>query len=95
MTGCDFISTSPDRPNIFYEVIPRTDIDSDMKHLLESLQEHKNLSPRVIVYCRTLDMCANLYAHFHFELGDESYFPPGCDKISDHRLFGMFHSNTP
>lgn len=95
MVDCAFISTSPDRPNIFYEVRQRTDIDTDMKELLESLQEHKSLAPRVIVYCRTLDMCANLYAHFHFELGDDSYFPPGSSKVSDFRLFGMYHANTP
>ena len=95
MVDCDFISTSPDRPNIFYEVRPRTDLDIDMKELLKSLQEHKSSAPRVIVYCRTLDMCANLYAHFHFELGDDSYFPPESDKVSDFRLFGMYHANTP
>ena len=95
MVDCDFISTSPDRPNIFYEIHPRTDLDSDMKHLLKSLQDLKNSAPRVIVYCRTLDMCANLYAHFHYELEEESYFPPGSDQVSDYRLFGMYHANTP
>jgi len=40
-------------------------------------------------------MCANLYAHFHYELGDNSYHPPGSEKLSDDRLFGMFHANNP
>ena len=53
------------------------------------------MSPRVIVYCRSLDMCADLYAHFHCELGIDSYYPPGADAISDNHLFGMFHANTP
>ena len=38
---------------------------------------------------------ANLYTHFHLLLGDSSYYPPGSPKLSDHRLFGMYHSKTP
>ena len=95
MFDCALVSTSPDRPNIYYEVHSRTDIESDMVDIVSSLRQHKNTTPRVIVYCRSLDMCANLYAHFHYELGDNSYYPPGSEKLSDHRLFGMFHANTP
>ena len=95
MVDCEFISTSPDRPNIFYEVHPRTEIDTDLKDVISSLKEHKSRAPRIIVYCRSLDVCANLYAHFHYELGDDSYYPSGADRISDHRLFGVFHANTP
>ena len=39
-------------------------------------------------------MCSALYAHFHYTLGDSSYYPPGADHLSDHRLFGMYHSCT-
>ena len=95
MTNYEFVCTSPGRPNIFYEVRPRTIIDDDMKDVVESLKRFKNCAPRVIVYCRTLDMCANLYAHFHYWLGDSSYYPPGSEKISDNRFFGMYHANTP
>ena len=48
----------------------------------------------MIIYCQTLNLCADLYAHFHFELRDSSYYPPGVAQVSDNRLFGMFHSNT-
>ena len=94
MSNCDFVCTSPDRPNIRYEVCCRTDIETDMHSLVASLKECNRKAPRVIVYCHTLNMCAELYAHFHFELGDSSYYPPGAANISDNRLFGMFHSNT-
>ena len=40
-------------------------------------------------------MCAKLYAHFHYELGENSYYPPGSDNICTNRLFGMFHASTP
>ena len=68
------VCSSPDRPNIFYEVYPRTNIENDLKSIVESLKELKNTTPRVVVYCRSLDMYANLYAHFHLELGDMSYY---------------------
>lgn len=95
MVDYEYVCTSPDRPNIFYEVHPRTDIETDMQPVLSSLKDYQNRAPRVIVYCRTLNMCADLYAHFHFKLGDFSYYPARAEHISDNRLFGMFHSNTP
>ena len=94
MSNCDFVCTSPDRPYIRYEVCCRTDIETDMHSLVASLKECNKKAPCVTVYCRTLNMCADLYAHFHFELGDSSYYPPGTANISDSCLLGMFHSNT-
>ena len=41
MKGCEVVSTSPDRPNIYYGVKPRTEITLDMLPLLNSLKEHK------------------------------------------------------
>ena len=40
-------------------------------------------------------MYADLYAHFLYELGSMSYYPPGADEIASNRLFGMYHSSTP
>lgn len=95
MTGCVHVSASPNRPNIFYVVKPRTDVNTDFLPLVTTLREESILTPRVLVYCQTLDTCADLYAHFHYELGDDSYYPPGSPKLSDYRLFGMFHAGTP
>ena len=94
MSNCDFVFTSPDRPNIYYEVCRRTDIDTDMGPFVQSLKEEGVKAPRVIVYCRDLNTCADLYAHFNFELGELSYHPLGAPELSDNRLFGMFHSRT-
>ncbi len=95
MEGCEIVCTSPNRPNVYYEVRPRTSVELDLQPLLHCLKLHKNLAPRVIVYCHSLNTCSDLYAHFHYELGDASYYPCGAPQISDNRLFGMFHSNTP
>lgn len=95
MGDCVKVSVSPDRPNIFYRVKPRTDIELDLNELLDSLRENQVQTPRVMIYCRSLDMCSSLYAHFHFELGSASYWPSGAAELSDNRLFGMFHACTP
>ena len=68
MKGCEVISASPDRPNIFYEVHRKTEFENDLRPILNSLKKHRNKAPRVIVYCRTLDICSDLYAHFLYEL---------------------------
>lgn len=39
-------------------------------------------------------MCANFYAHFHHELSDSSYHPPGSEQMCGNRLFEMFHAST-
>ena len=95
MQGCEFVSTSPDRPNIFYEVRPRAELEVDMQPILHSLRVQRKQAPRALVYCRSLNTCSDLYAYFHHELGDSSYWPDGAPHLSDNRLFGMFHSNTP
>ncbi len=42
-----------------------------------------------------MNTCADLSAYFHYELADDSYYSPGAAHVSDNRLFGMYHSNTP
>ena len=95
MQGCLCISVSPDRPNIFYEVRRRTDIDTDFADLVKTLEEKLIDTPRVIVYCQSLNTCSDLFAHFLYHLGVSSYYPPGATELSENRLFGMYHSCTP
>ena len=96
MFACATLMTSPDRANIYYEVLSQSEVGQDLQFLIDQLKKMRNKAPRAVVYChRTLNSCADLYAYFHFEIGDKSYFPDGAPKISDNRLFGMFHSSTP
>jgi len=65
MTGCEFVSVSPNKPNIKYCVKLRSnDIGEDLAFLISDLSLNNISAERVIVYCRSLDMCANLYIHF-------------------------------
>ena len=91
MSDCTEVTASPDQPDIYYEVKPRTDIDTASRYTLREKTVH---APRVLVYCQSLDTCADLYAHFHYELGDASYYPQDSPHLSDYRLFGMFHAGT-
>ena len=95
MKGCEVASLSPNRHNIYYSVKRRTTVEADFEDLIECLKVNGIKTNRVIVYCRSLDMCATLYAHFLHCLGDKSHHPIYAEHISDNRLFGMFHSSTP
>lgn len=95
MRGCVEVSASPDRPNIFYAVMPRTTVEGDLDELLSALRKNTITTPRVIVYCPTRKEVAELYAHFHFDLGESSYHPPGAPHLCENRIIGMFHSDTP
>ena len=96
-SGCNVIllCKSPDRPNIYYEVHERRDIKSDFEPLVKELLSNSKKANRVIVYCRSMNMCSDIYIHFLTTLGKQSYYPDGAEQISDNRLFGMFHSDTP
>ena len=65
-----------------------------MHPILENLRCNKKLADRVVLYCRSYNMCAELYQHL-CTLDDDSYYPPGAEQISDNWLFGMFHAGTP
>ena len=95
MSNYKFVFASPERPNIYYEVLPRSDMETDIKPLVDDLRRNKLLMSRVIIYCRSLNVCADLYAFFLTSLGEESYYPLDAPKVSDNRLFGMYHANTP
>ena len=69
MTGCVEVTASPNRPNIYYEVKPRSDVDTDFLSLISTLSKKSIQTPCVFVYCQLLDMCADLYAHFIMSLG--------------------------
>ena len=95
MTGCAVVSVSPNKPNIFYSVRGRTtSIGDDLGFITSDLLSNNIKAKRVIVYCQSLDMCANLYIHFMDVLGDRGYYPSGAEQVSDNRLYGMYHAKT-
>ena len=92
--GCSVISVSPNKPNIYYEVVRKATVDEDFDSTVRDLATNNIRARHVLVYCQFLDMCSALYAHFLYTLGNNSYYPPGTQQISDNRLCGMYHSCT-
>ena len=50
MTDYEYVYTSPERTNIYYEVYYRTDIEIDLKYVVDELHLNKIKMPRVIIY---------------------------------------------
>ena len=60
-----------------------------------TLKEKQIDTPGVIVYYRTLMICADLFSHFSYEMGKSQYYPLSAPELSENRRFGMFHASTP
>ena len=59
---------------------------------LSTLKEKQKYTLRVVVYCRTLMICADLFSRFSYEMGKSQYYPPSAPELSENCLFGMFHA---
>ena len=82
-------------PNRSYVERRRTGLETDFSELLSTLKEKQKDTLRVVVYCRTLMICADLFSHFSYEMGKSQYYPPSAPELKENRLFGMFHASTP
>ena len=71
------------------------DLETDFSETLSTLKEKQKDTLRVVVYIRTLMICADLFSHFSYEMGKSQYYPPSAPELSENRLFGMFHASTP
>ena len=69
----------------------RTDLETDFSESLSTLKEKQKDTLRIIVYCRTLMICADLFSRFS-EMEKSQYYPP---ELSENRFFGMFHASSP
>ena len=94
MVDYRLVHVLPVRNNIYYQVKNRTTIEKDLENILSDLKHNSLKANRVVIYCQSLNICSSLYAHFIYELGDQSYYPPGAEKLASNRLFGMYHSGT-
>ena len=74
----------------------RTDLETDFSESLCTLKEKQKDTLRVVVYYRTLMICADLFfSRFSYEMEKSQYFPPSAPELSENHLFGMFHASTP
>ena len=85
------VKLSPNRSNIMYVERRRTDLETNFSESLSTLKEKQTDTLRVVVYCRTLMICADLFSRFSYEMGKSQYYI----ELSENRRFGMFHASTP
>ena len=72
----------------------RTDLETDFSESLSTLKEKHKDTLRVVVYCRTLMICADLFSRFSYEMGKSQYYFL-VPELSENHLFGIFHASTP
>lgn len=88
------ISESPDKSNLIYRVQERTTVDQVFTPVLEKLRKERTKMPRIIIFCRKCEECAELYEFFYSALKDEFTEPVGAPNLVRYRLVDMFMSAT-
>ena len=48
-----------------------------------TLKEKQKDTLRVVVYCRTLMICADLFSRFSYEMSKSQYYPPSAPERSE------------
>ena len=89
------VKLSPNRSNIMYVESRRTELETDFSESLRTLKEKQKDTLRVVVYCRTLMVCDDMFSRFSYEMGKSEHYPPSAPELSENSLFGMFHASTP
>jgi ATP-dependent DNA helicase RecQ len=90
------VMVPPCKPNIMYAVGTFKSIRETFSPLLERLQIERQSMPRVIAYCCTYNMCADLFIYFQTALGGQ--FTEPSSKSAEPNKYGlvnMFLGCTP
>ena len=69
MSTLEISELSPNHSIIMYVVRRRTDLETDFSESLSTLKEKQKDTLKVIVHCKTLMICADLFSHFSYEMG--------------------------
>ncbi len=89
------IAVSSCKANLMYAIAnPFISITKTFQPLLTRLQMERVTMPRVIIYCRKIEDCADLYLFFRNRLGSEFTEPINSPDVYQLRLVDMFTSVT-
>lgn len=94
MKNVFIVSRIPEKENIIYSVTKTATIPSAFSQYVEDLRVERETYPRLLIFCRTISDCANIYEFFHQRLGLECTHPIGAPDISHFRLVDMYTSVT-
>ncbi len=81
------IVVPPCKNNIMYSVKSHTSLKNTFEPLSKKLKEEGTNMSRMIIYCRSIVDCADIY-----ELGDSFLVPPDAPDQSKFRLVDMYTS---
>lgn len=84
----------PCKPNITYKIHKYISIESNFMDIVKGLRKHRNSYPRIIIYCRKVEECADLYIFFKNNVAQEFLHPVGAPLLSKYKLVEMFTSCT-
>ena len=88
------VSLSPCMPNIMYAVSSFESIEVTFHPLLVRLSRERASFPRMIIYCRRYEECADLYLYFRDSLGPDFTEPSGAPDLTKFRFVDMYLSST-
>ena len=88
------IAVSPCKRNLMYAVTSFKSIHETFRPVLERLQQERVSMPRMIIYCRQYEQCADLYLYFKDGMGNNFTEPIDAPNLSKFRLVDMFTSCT-
>ena len=89
------VTITPCKANIMYGIGKYKTIIETFSPILERLRNERQQMARVIVYCSTYDMCADLFLYFKTSLGGECTEPPLASELNKSALVNMFLGCTP
>ena len=91
MTKPITISTSPNRNNIMFLVqTVSNDIAMVFEWIVRELLQHGKKTTKTVVFCKSIDVCSQLYCHFDVTLKERGYV--GANISVKYCLFAMYHA---
>jgi len=90
----DIVYKSPDRPNIFIQILKRESSEYEMSlgWLIDHIRLNGSKSKKPIIYCRSIDTVSEIFLTFKDSLGADAYFDK--KKQADNILVEMYHKST-
>ena len=85
------VSVCPSKSNVMYSVAKFSSFDDAFGNVIASLKEDK-ISGRIIILCRTINDCSDLYLHFKTKLGSKFLCPSDAPDLCEYRLVEVYHS---
>ncbi len=88
------ISKCPAKESMMYTTIELSTLDKTFSPIVHKLREVGINCPRILIYCRSYNDCADLYLLFRSKLGKYFTYPFGAPDLPQFRLVDMYVSCT-